>query len=75
MSESDETVLLDEDEQKPEQLECVVVHKTGAGEGVPSSFMDKVSGALRKISGTMTPPSSPRKISRNESDSKRLDEL
>lgn len=82
VSESDEEVLIEDDIKKtPEQLDSVVIHKTSVNEsdkrpGQSQSFMDKVSGAIRKISGNATPPETPsRKISRNESDKKRLDEF
>ncbi|CAL8111187.1 unnamed protein product [Orchesella dallaii] len=74
VSESDEEVLLDEEKNidKPE----VVIHKVSLDEtnrkgSQGQSFIDKVSGAIRKISGAMTPPETPsRKISRNESDNR-----
>ncbi|ODM98550.1 Open rectifier potassium channel protein 1 [Orchesella cincta] len=76
VSESDEEVLLDEDKHG-DKLE-VVIHKVSMDEtdrkgNLGHSFMEKVNGAIRKISGTgmMTPPETPsRKISRNESDTR-----
>ncbi len=74
-------MLIEDDKKTPEPLESIVIHKTSVNEsdkrlGQSQSFMDKVNGAIRKISGNGTPPETPsRKISRNESDKKRLDEF
>lgn len=77
LSESDEEVLIGEDDET-DNLRQVVIH----GGGVPAgeegmkpcssaSIMEKVSGAIRKISsGSRTPPVAEgpsRKVSRNES--------
>lgn len=79
VSEFDEEILSDKD-MKTEQLECVVINEKSTPEergSQPSSLIEKVSGAIRKISGTKTPPETPsRKISRSESgDKKRLEDL
>jgi hypothetical protein len=65
LSESDEEVLIGDEET--DTLEQVIVH--GETSRPPTTIMEKVSGAIRKISsGSKTPSEGPsRKVSRNES--------
>lgn len=70
LSESDEEVLIEEGDET-DNLQQVVVHGEGTKASSNTTIMEKVSGAIRKISSgsrTSTDGGGPsRKISRSES--------